>query len=100
MASWVRTITSPFRKACTILNISKDQKKSRKGDESHYCMNLHGEVMACAYEDVQSEGEEERVRSLRRRMADMARSSVEGEAMRVSEWERERWSRWESLQRL
>ncbi|KAK1293160.1 hypothetical protein QJS10_CPB17g00846 [Acorus calamus] len=30
MASWVRTITSPFRKACTILNISKDQKKSRK----------------------------------------------------------------------
>ncbi|KAK1277758.1 hypothetical protein QJS04_geneDACA015782 [Acorus gramineus] len=53
MASWVRTITSPFRKACTILNISKDQKKARKGDESHYCMNLHGEVMACAYEDVQ-----------------------------------------------
>ncbi|KAK1281266.1 hypothetical protein QJS04_geneDACA004712 [Acorus gramineus] len=53
MASWVRTITSPFRKACTLLNISKDRKKSRQGDESQCCMNLHGEVMACAYEDVQ-----------------------------------------------
>ncbi|KAF6167229.1 hypothetical protein GIB67_029867 [Kingdonia uniflora] len=53
MASWVRTITSPFRKACTYFN-QKD-KKFQQGHESHSSpvMDLAGEVMACTYEDVQ-----------------------------------------------
>ncbi|XP_059629250.1 uncharacterized protein LOC132269133 [Cornus florida] len=54
MTSWVRTITSPFRKACTFFNHQqpRDNKKSQQGDENRV-MDLHGEVMACAYEDVQ-----------------------------------------------
>ncbi|XP_058077536.1 uncharacterized protein LOC131225943 [Magnolia sinica] len=51
MASWVRTITSPFRKACTFFNHTKE-KKSQPVHGSPG-MDLHGEVMACAYEDVQ-----------------------------------------------
>ncbi|XP_010240802.1 PREDICTED: uncharacterized protein LOC104585572 [Nelumbo nucifera] len=51
MASWVRTITSPFRKARTFFNSPRD-KKSQPENESR-TMDLHGEVMACAYEDVQ-----------------------------------------------
>ncbi|KAG1326073.1 hypothetical protein COCNU_01G000070 [Cocos nucifera] len=51
MGSWVRTITSPFRKACTLLNPPRD-KKSQTGHD-HHGMNLHGEVKACSYEDVQ-----------------------------------------------
>ncbi|XP_020255021.1 uncharacterized protein LOC109831945 [Asparagus officinalis] len=72
MGSWVRTITSPFRKACTIFNSpSRDHKKPQAGwcsvsflsssdacglhvgHNHQYGMNLHGEVMACPYEDVQ-----------------------------------------------
>ncbi|PIA60643.1 hypothetical protein AQUCO_00300274v1 [Aquilegia coerulea] len=56
MASWVRSITSPFRKACTFFNQNqtKDNKQSQIGhDIDNRGMDLHGEVMACAYEDVQ-----------------------------------------------
>ncbi|ESR32434.1 hypothetical protein WN944_025214 [Citrus x changshan-huyou] len=56
MASWKKTITSPFRKACTFFNqqpaASKD-KKSQPAEHDNRVMDLHGEVMACAYEDVQ-----------------------------------------------
>ncbi|XP_068657802.1 uncharacterized protein [Aristolochia californica] len=53
MASWVRTITSPFRKAkaCTFFNNPKE-KKDRQGHDPPPSMDLQGEVMACAYEDV------------------------------------------------
>ncbi|KAF8724289.1 hypothetical protein HU200_021318 [Digitaria exilis] len=72
MGSWVRTITTPFRKACTIFVPQKDGKKPQQPN-SGQCIHpqyirpihsmvehveaerakLHGEVMACAYEDVQ-----------------------------------------------
>ncbi|XP_038989847.1 uncharacterized protein LOC120113108 [Phoenix dactylifera] len=71
MGSWVRTLTSPFRKACTLLNPPRD-KKSQTGrcpwiwtlastepvfffvaGKDHDGMKLHGEVKACSYEDVQ-----------------------------------------------
>ncbi|KAG2407389.1 uncharacterized protein HKW66_Vig0022110 [Vigna angularis] len=65
MASWKKTITTPFKKACTFFNNQppRDQKKSQP-DNSHShshpfpdqetrVMDLHGEVMACGYEDVQ-----------------------------------------------
>ncbi|WOL10508.1 hypothetical protein Cni_G19265 [Canna indica] len=57
MGSWVRTITSPFRKACTLFTSSssspRDHKKSQAGiHERNGSMELHGEVMACSYEDV------------------------------------------------
>ncbi|XP_057786624.1 uncharacterized protein LOC131004055 [Salvia miltiorrhiza] len=54
MASWVRTITSPFRKACTFFNQNQPRdKKSQQGRQEKCIMDLQGEVMACAYEDVQ-----------------------------------------------
>ncbi|KAF3943423.1 hypothetical protein ACB098_02G073300 [Castanea mollissima] len=54
MASWKKTIASPFKKACTFFNQqpSRDQKKNQPGQENRV-MDLQGEVMACAYEDVQ-----------------------------------------------
>ncbi|KAH7513574.1 uncharacterized protein LOC107433374 [Ziziphus jujuba] len=53
MASWKKTITSPFRKACTFFNQQpRDHKKSQQDNETRV-MDLHGEVMACSYEDVQ-----------------------------------------------
>ncbi|CAA3017962.1 uncharacterized protein LOC111373096 [Olea europaea var. sylvestris] len=54
MASWYRTITYPFRKACsTFFNHQQQRdKKSQQGPEKSV-MDLHGEVMACTYEDVQ-----------------------------------------------
>ncbi|KMZ66925.1 hypothetical protein ZOSMA_281G00060 [Zostera marina] len=59
-SSWVRTITSPFRKARSVLNYPPKNKKSQQGTDSsagfgddEYDMGLQGEVMACAYEDVQ-----------------------------------------------
>ncbi|KAK3008807.1 hypothetical protein RJ639_013653 [Escallonia herrerae] len=60
--SWVRTIKSPFKKACTFFNqqqptTPRDKKSHQGGEvdeiEKRRRMNLHGEVMACAYEDVQ-----------------------------------------------
>ncbi|XP_047093493.1 uncharacterized protein LOC124705844 isoform X2 [Lolium rigidum] len=73
MGSWKRTITSPFRKACTILSPqhtggrktprARHQLKrsgaaaavARASDvvESPSTAQLYGDVMACAYEDVQ-----------------------------------------------
>ncbi|XP_062181131.1 uncharacterized protein LOC133885432 [Phragmites australis] len=62
MGSWVRTITSPFRK---MLNPQREQhgKKTRHrhqssalvpgGDAAERSSQLYGEVMACTYEDVQ-----------------------------------------------
>ncbi|KAF2310363.1 hypothetical protein GH714_008011 [Hevea brasiliensis] len=52
MASWKKTITSPFKKACTFFNQQPRDKKSQPGNEN-CVMDLHGEVMACGYEDVQ-----------------------------------------------
>ncbi|XP_038998519.1 uncharacterized protein LOC120123763 [Hibiscus syriacus] len=52
MASWKKTIASPFKKACTFFNQQPRDKKSSREHEKHV-MDLHGEVMACAYEDVQ-----------------------------------------------
>ncbi|KAJ7980488.1 SsrA-binding [Quillaja saponaria] len=54
MASWKKTITTPFRKACKVFNQQspRDEKKPQTGHENR-AMDLHGEVMACAYEDVQ-----------------------------------------------
>ncbi|KAJ1418743.1 hypothetical protein SESBI_15680 [Sesbania bispinosa] len=54
MASWKKTITTPFKKACTFFNQqpTRDHKKSQTEQERRV-MDLHGEVMACGYEDVQ-----------------------------------------------
>ncbi|KAK9147159.1 hypothetical protein Sjap_007062 [Stephania japonica] len=54
MASWVRTITTPFRKACTFFNHNQTSRdnKSQQGNDKRV-KDLQGEVMACAYEDVQ-----------------------------------------------
>ncbi|PON64830.1 SsrA-binding protein [Parasponia andersonii] len=55
MASWKKTITSPFKKACTFFNQQPrdPNKKSQLQENGSSVMDLHGEVMACAYEDVQ-----------------------------------------------
>ncbi|KAG2588146.1 uncharacterized protein LOC120676821 [Panicum virgatum] len=62
MGSWVRTITTPFRKACNVFVPQKDGSKKLQEPNSSSAMvehvdaeraKLHGEVMACAYEDVQ-----------------------------------------------
>ncbi|CAD6334706.1 unnamed protein product [Miscanthus lutarioriparius] len=70
MGSWVRTITSPFRK---MLNPQRDGKKTPRHRRRHHHHHqspspsssamehsgemersqLYGEVMACTYEDVQ-----------------------------------------------
>ncbi|XP_004488161.1 uncharacterized protein [Cicer arietinum] len=54
MASWKKTITSPFKKACTFFNQQppRDHKKSQIEQDQNRGMDLHGEVMACGYEDV------------------------------------------------
>ncbi|OWM67364.1 uncharacterized protein LOC116207306 [Punica granatum] len=60
MASWKKTIISPFRKACTFFNQQppRDHKKSphhhpHQQEQEDRVMDLQGEVMACGYEDVQ-----------------------------------------------
>ncbi|KAF7846590.1 hypothetical protein BT93_H0930 [Corymbia citriodora subsp. variegata] len=55
MASWKKTISSPFRKARTffIQSPSRDKKSHQEHGKRVNMMNLQGEVMACAYEDVQ-----------------------------------------------
>ncbi|CAL9133329.1 unnamed protein product [Musa textilis] len=45
-------ITSPLRKACTICNSSPREKKTPTGHDRSSIVKLHGEVMACTYEDV------------------------------------------------
>ncbi|KAG4929488.1 hypothetical protein AAZX31_17G041400 [Glycine max] len=55
MASWKKTITTPFKKACTVFKQQqppRDQKKSQT-EQERQVMDLQGEVMACGYEDVQ-----------------------------------------------
>ncbi|URE39542.1 hypothetical protein MUK42_36556 [Musa troglodytarum] len=52
MGSWFRSITSPLRKACTICNSSPREKKTPTGHDRSSIVKLHGEVMACTYEDV------------------------------------------------
>ncbi|GAU16755.1 hypothetical protein L195_g024181 [Trifolium pratense] len=54
MASWKKTITTPFKKACTFFKEqpTRDHKKSQTEQERRI-MDLQGEVMACGYEDVQ-----------------------------------------------
>ncbi|XP_057417454.1 uncharacterized protein LOC130711752 [Lotus japonicus] len=53
-SNWKKTITTPFKKACTLINQPKtrDQKKSQT-EQERGVMDLQGEVMACGYEDVQ-----------------------------------------------
>ncbi|ERN02054.1 uncharacterized protein LOC18430155 [Amborella trichopoda] len=51
MASWVHSITSPLKKACTFLSPTKHKKTQT--ERGRHDNDLHGEVMACAYEDVQ-----------------------------------------------
>ncbi|KAI3905385.1 hypothetical protein MKX01_040076 [Papaver californicum] len=59
MAGWVRTITTPFRKVGTLFNnnhLSRSDKKSQQGGgvyDHNRVTALHGEVMACGYDDVQ-----------------------------------------------
>ncbi|XP_020228506.1 uncharacterized protein LOC109809576 [Cajanus cajan] len=55
MASWKKTITTPFKKACTFFNQqpTRDQKNKPQTEQERQVMDLHGEVMACGYEDVQ-----------------------------------------------
>ncbi|XP_044487424.1 uncharacterized protein LOC123212373 [Mangifera indica] len=55
MASWKKTIASPFRKACTFFNLQPPVTRDKKGRPEHEkrVMDLQGEVMACGYEDVQ-----------------------------------------------
>ncbi|KAL2922346.1 Glutamyl-tRNA(Gln) amidotransferase subunit B mitochondrial [Bienertia sinuspersici] len=52
-ASWVKSIASPFKKACTFLNHQQPKDKKFKQENENTVMALHGEVMACTYEDVQ-----------------------------------------------
>ncbi|MCL7035326.1 hypothetical protein MKW94_005110 [Papaver nudicaule] len=61
MAGWVRTITTPFRKVGTLFynnqnHLSRSDKNSQQGGgvyDHNRVMALHGEVMACGYDDVQ-----------------------------------------------
>ncbi|XP_016509848.2 uncharacterized protein LOC107827269 [Nicotiana tabacum] len=59
MTSWVKTITTPFRKARTFFNNQQSprdsprEKKSQEEGSENHVVDLQGEVMACAYEDVQ-----------------------------------------------
>ncbi|XP_062098213.1 uncharacterized protein LOC133804079 [Humulus lupulus] len=63
MASWKKTIASPFKKACTFFNNQPQQPSSRDPNKKSHQLqlqenesratDLHGEVMACGYEDVQ-----------------------------------------------
>ncbi|KAL3725557.1 uncharacterized protein LOC104457018 [Eucalyptus grandis] len=55
MASWKKTISSPFRKARTFFNQSpsRDKKPRQEHGKRVNMTNLQGDVMACAYEDVQ-----------------------------------------------
>ncbi|XP_050216351.1 uncharacterized protein LOC126667423 [Mercurialis annua] len=57
MTSWKKSIASPFKKACTFFNqpqpTARDHHKKSQPVNENSAMNLHGEVMACGYEDVQ-----------------------------------------------
>ncbi|KAE9602526.1 hypothetical protein Lal_00049781 [Lupinus albus] len=55
MASWKKTITTPFKKACTLFNQQppRDNSKKTQIEQEKCVMDLQGEVMACGYEDIQ-----------------------------------------------
>ncbi|KAI3993293.1 hypothetical protein MKX01_010036 [Papaver californicum] len=53
MASWVRTIKAPFKKLFNQQQSNSRDKKSQQEHDNRIVMDLQGEVMACAYEDVQ-----------------------------------------------
>ncbi|KAJ3676048.1 hypothetical protein LUZ60_003460 [Juncus effusus] len=52
MGSWIRTISSPFRKSCISFNPPREQQKTQSENDRKRS-ELHVEVMACAYHDVQ-----------------------------------------------
>ncbi|CAN8270238.1 unnamed protein product [Cochlearia groenlandica] len=56
MASWKKTIATPFKKAATFFNQPTQQKgNGREAKEEHekrMAKELQGEVMACGYDDV------------------------------------------------
>ncbi|CAN6467079.1 unnamed protein product [Victoria cruziana] len=51
MATWVHTITYPLRKACGFFASGRN-RKAHPGPSVTVQMDLHGQVMACGYEDV------------------------------------------------
>ncbi|KAE9601551.1 hypothetical protein Lal_00040729 [Lupinus albus] len=58
MASWKKTITTPFKKVSTLFNHqpprdSNNSNKKTQTEQENHVMDLQGEVMACGYEDVQ-----------------------------------------------
>ncbi|XP_028760011.1 uncharacterized protein LOC114718754 [Neltuma alba] len=55
MASWKKTITTPFKKARTFFNHQPPRESPNKSqsEQENRGMDLQGEVMACGYEDVQ-----------------------------------------------
>ncbi|RID80320.1 hypothetical protein BRARA_A02991 [Brassica rapa] len=63
MASWKKTIATPFKKAATLFNQpqqsprkgcggGKMDAKAREEHERRMVRELQGEVMACGYDDV------------------------------------------------
>ncbi|CDY46897.1 BnaA01g27970D [Brassica napus] len=57
MASWKKTIATPFKKAATLFNQpqqspQKVDAKAREEHERRTVQELQGEVMACGYDDV------------------------------------------------
>ncbi|KAJ8540429.1 hypothetical protein K7X08_030348 [Anisodus acutangulus] len=57
MTSWVKTITTPFRKARTFIKNNQQSPREKKSqeeeDQDKHVVDLQGEVMACGYDDVQ-----------------------------------------------
>ncbi|OIW00190.1 hypothetical protein TanjilG_29180 [Lupinus angustifolius] len=56
MASWKKTITTPFKKVSTLFNQQPprdNNAKKAQAEQEKRVMDLQGEVMACGYEDVQ-----------------------------------------------
>ncbi|KAK9136528.1 hypothetical protein Sjap_007122 [Stephania japonica] len=55
-SNWVRTIAFSFRKARTFFNQNASSKDNNSQQDHHLdnrVVDLQGEVMACAYDDVQ-----------------------------------------------
>ncbi|XP_019415409.1 PREDICTED: uncharacterized protein LOC109326941 [Lupinus angustifolius] len=53
-SSWKKTITTPFKKARTFFNPQSPREHNKSLTErANSVMDLHGEVMACSYKDVQ-----------------------------------------------
>ncbi|CAN8269177.1 unnamed protein product [Cochlearia groenlandica] len=53
MASWKKTIATPFKKAATFFNQPPQKDaKSKEDHERRMVIELQGDVMACGYDDV------------------------------------------------